>query len=197
MHRRSFLGTIAVILHALAAIVVGAPALQYLLAPLRRKRRNGSDGIALTRYAGFVRTIPVSTLPVSKPMRVAIEQDRWDGFTHYPPGTIGHVWLYRESDTLPPAERVEAAVPPAIRCWQTVCPHLGCAIDDRNDHTGFHCPCHGARFDLSGASISGPSPRGMDELRCRISDADADGLRWIEVRYEEFLTGIPNKQARA
>ncbi|HEY3352794.1 MAG TPA: Rieske (2Fe-2S) protein [Polyangia bacterium] len=40
------------------------------------------------------------------------------------------------------------------------CTHLGCIV--KNGPAGFACPCHGSRFDPSGAVTGGPAPRPLD-----------------------------------
>lgn len=43
-----------------------------------------------------------------------------------------------------------------------VCTHLGCTVNVLPD--GIACPCHGSRFDLAGAVVSGPAPRALERL---------------------------------
>jgi Rieske Fe-S protein len=43
------------------------------------------------------------------------------------------------------------------------CTHLGCMLEPRN--FGFECPCHGSRFDPSGAALKGPAVRNLRKLR--------------------------------
>ena len=83
------------------------------------------------------------------------------------------------------------------RVLSAVCPHLGCAIDYAADRNTFNCPCHASEFDAAGRRRLGPSPRDMDELECRISDADESGVRWVEVKYQEFQTGVSEKRPTA
>jgi hypothetical protein len=33
----------------------------------------------------------------------------------------------------------------------------------------------------------------MDALECRVLAPDSDGRRWVEIVYDEFRTGLPNK----
>ena len=128
---------------------------------------------------------PLSAAVAGRPLRVTVSSERWDAYMRYPPGPIGAVWLLREDD---------ADGRPSIRCLQVVCPHLGCGIDYAVDRGVFNCPCHASEFDGTGRRRFGPSPRDMDELECRISDAGDEGRRWIEVRYQEFATGVAVKK---
>jgi cytochrome b6-f complex iron-sulfur subunit len=44
-----------------------------------------------------------------------------------------------------------------------ICTHLGCVVAPAP--SGFHCPCHGSRFDALGRVVGGPAPRGLDWLK--------------------------------
>jgi cytochrome b6-f complex iron-sulfur subunit len=46
-----------------------------------------------------------------------------------------------------------------LRALSAVCTHLGCTVDRAEE--GFHCPCHGSRFDPDGRNVSGPAPRAL------------------------------------
>ncbi len=41
------------------------------------------------------------------------------------------------------------------------CPHLGCELAWNPDEKSWDCPCHGSRFDRTGALLSGPAQRGV------------------------------------
>lgn len=49
------------------------------------------------------------------------------------------------------------------------CPHLGCTVD-RHDRGELVCPCHGSRFDVSGARRAGPAATGLRRLPLRRSE---------------------------
>lgn len=44
-----------------------------------------------------------------------------------------------------------------VRVMSAVCTHLGCTVGRKGK--GFHCPCHGSKFDREGANVAGPAPR--------------------------------------
>ena len=47
-----------------------------------------------------------------------------------------------------------------IAVVSTVCPHLSCVVA-RHEDGSFTCPCHGSKFDATGKTTGGPSPRGL------------------------------------
>jgi Rieske Fe-S protein len=50
-----------------------------------------------------------------------------------------------------------------LAVFSAACPHLGCRID-RTDGGELVCPCHGSRFDESGAVVHSPATRGLQPL---------------------------------
>jgi Rieske Fe-S protein len=175
LRRRTFLGLAADAVQAALAAAVVIPGVRFLLAPLQRRRGE----------AAFQRLAPLQNVSAGEPVRVVVTADRWDAYVHHPPGPIGNVWLIRGDDD---------AAHPRIRCLQTICPHLGCGIDYQPARGVFSCPCHASEFDSTGKATSGPSPRPMDELECRISEPDEQGRRWVEVYYQEFEPGVVERR---
>lgn len=43
-----------------------------------------------------------------------------------------------------------------------VCPHMKCIVRWNADDTSWDCPCHGSRFDASGAVLEGPALEGLE-----------------------------------
>ena len=165
------------------ALSLAIPGARFLLSPLRNRRGGRSDD--------FLRVAPLSALPVASdaaPVRVTVSRDRWDAYAHFPAEPVGAVWLVPDHGADANAGADEDGAP-RVRCFQAMCPHLGCGIDYSARRRAFYCPCHESDFDAAGHRRSGPSPRDMDELACRVSQPDATGERWIEVRYQVFATG--------
>ena len=62
----------------------------------------------------------------------------------------------------------------------SVCTHLGCTVQWRQDERRFDCPCHGSRFREDGTVISGPAPRPLEWYAVALSP---DG--YLEVDTDE------------
>ncbi|ANH80896.1 hypothetical protein A8C56_07805 [Niabella ginsenosidivorans] len=45
-----------------------------------------------------------------------------------------------------------------------VCPHAGCLVQWNNAERSWDCPCHGSRFDSTGAVLNGPSQKKLRQL---------------------------------
>jgi Rieske Fe-S protein len=109
-------------------------------------------------------------------MRVAVAGEQQDAWVRLDRVTLGSCWLVRATDTAP------------VRAFSTACPHLGCGIDFDDRTRQFQCPCHASSFDLNGRCLSGPSPRGLDELEVSTDGGD------VLVRYQRFRTNTPAKE---
>jgi Rieske Fe-S protein len=171
--RRGFLRQLAaVVIGTVAVMIPAAAGLAVLLDPLRRK----------AKQAGFIRITSLDALPPDGSARkfqvVAAKTDAWTGSGDAP---IGAVYLQRKPDQ-------------TVVAFNTRCPHAGCFVDAMPGGEGFYCPCHNSHFSADGAVQPGsPSPRGLDEL-----EVDPMALRdgVVQVRFENFIAGVPEKKPR-
>lgn len=171
-NRRSFIKWAIHGLGAIFALVLGLPVILYLIDPRHRAARGGD----LRR----VDDIDLTELQTGIPRQGIIRDVRRDAWTLHPSDVVGRVWVVKHG-----AGRDDIFV------FTTVCPHLGCSI---NQHTsgavveGFACPCHNGQFDLNGNKTAGnnPAPRGMDKLTWQRDPVDEKRLL---VRYVNFRQG--------
>jgi menaquinol-cytochrome c reductase iron-sulfur subunit len=171
--RRSFLGWATHGLGVLFALVLGAPALAYVLDPRNRPAPAGD----------FRAVGKLSELQVNKPRQAVIRDIRRDAWTLYPNDVIGRVWMVKRDDK-------------TVDVYTTICPHLGCSINfhdaPSDDGKRFICPCHNGTWDVHGERVLGPdvtnpAPRGMDTLETQLLPDPADPKdRVIQVKYQNF-----------
>ena len=165
--RRSFLKLVTAGLGALTAGLAVVPGLAFLAG---RGRQAGTGGGNPLRVAGERDVKP------NRPLRVTAVGPHDDAWLRLDKVTLGSCWLVRAADDGP------------IRAFSTVCPHLGCGVDYDEKAGKFNCPCHTSAFDLEGRCLSGPSPRGLDELETRIDGRD------VLVRYQRFRVGSAKRE---
>src|SRR5439155_5572511 len=155
-------------LGALFGVVLGVPAVAFLIDPRNRPARK-SD---------FKRVAKLSELEKGIPRQVVIRDVRTDAWNVHPNDVIGRVWLVRRDD-----DKIDA--------FTTICPHLGCSINYDAGDKLFVCPCHNGTFDLSGKrqehALGGgtnPAPRDMDALELKeVRDAGNPADPLLEVKY--------------
>lgn len=188
MGRRSLMKWLSGLLAACNAAMIGVPTLSYAMGSLQKQTR---------QHADFRRVARLKDLPESKPVMIPIIGQRQDAWTLQPSELIGRVWLTRGAiDEADPA-KTELSVLTGL------CTHLGCAIELTSDGQRFACPCHSSLFTLTGERIepeSGlpcPAPRGMDPLQYQLVQVSETQEWWVEVKYEVFQLGTPERKVVA
>ena len=161
------------ILGGMLAAVTTLPGLALLLHPAKRDTvRGGRQPL---------RVATLRELKPGRPLRVDVRGELVDAWSRIPDVKLGSCWLVREPDAADGSSQV--------RAFSTVCPHLGCGVELDENQQRFACPCHGSYFDVtSGLALSGPSPRGMDELQVAIDGED------VKVAYRRYRVGSVSKE---
>lgn len=72
--------------------------------------------------------------------------------------------------------------PADIDARSAICPHLGCAVSFDPAQRNYLCPCHDSRFALTGAKLSGPSERGLDDLPVQLAPDGRLKLTWVRYK---------------
>lgn len=133
--------------------------------------------------APFIAVANLDSVPADgTPQKFTVRADKADAWSRFPNQVVGAVFLRRVTGS--DGEEV-------IQAFNVVCPHLGCAIEFRDEPRDYFCPCHNSSFALTdGAQEKGsPSARGMDEL---VTEVDGSGQ--ILVQFQNFVMGIPDKR---
>lgn len=165
--RRSFLAGLLAFGTSTVGALLAIPLARFSLDPLWRTTSEvlWSDVGAAADFASIASPMKV---------QVAIEQrDGWRTILSEKP-----VYILKAADGRP-------------RILSAVCPHLGCSIGWNETRVQFVCPCHNGVFAADGTLVSGPPPRGMDELEARV-----DGGR-LQVRYQYFRQLVPTREVLA
>lgn len=182
--RRSFLMRFTTgVLAAALGLIPAVFGLLFFFDPLLRKRKSASaatgDAAAKKDAEGYIKLdVSLDSLPADgTPMSFKVRDDRVDAWNMFKDVEVGTVWLRRAKDG-------------TVIAFNSICPHLGCAVDYRSGKRDFFCPCHTSAFDLEGEKLNAIPPRGMDQLSTKVKPEAGDSI-WV--KYENFLAGREEK----
>ena len=148
---------------------------------LRRRGAGSTSGEEQSHRdsEGFIKLdAKVDALPDNgAPMSFKVVDDKVDAWNKFTGVEVGTVWLRKKPDG-------------TVIAFNTICPHLGCAVDYRSGKRDFFCPCHTSAFNLDGVKQNQIPPRGMDQLSTKLKAETGDAI-WV--KYENFLAGRKEK----
>lgn len=162
--RRSFLSALLALGASGVAALLAVPLARFSLHPIWRKTSE-----VLWSDVGLANQFVSATAPVK--LLLTVEQrDGWRKVLSSKP-----VYVTKTSDGRP-------------LVLSAVCPHLGCSVGWNEAKGQFLCPCHVGVFAADGTLVSGPPPRGMDELASKVENGA------LKVRYQYFRQLVPTKE---
>jgi Rieske Fe-S protein len=178
--RRSFFKeALTLVIGGVATLTPLIAGIAFFLDPIirRRKAAQGESGSASAEAGEFLPTgTTVDALPADgRPQPVVIRADRVDAWNMFPNQQIGSVYLKKTPDG-------------KVVAFNTICPHLGCAIDYRPAQGDFFCPCHTSTFSADGQPVNAIPPRAMDSLEVEVREG---GASWV--KYQEFRSNTNEK----
>jgi len=144
LSRRGFITWITAAVGSFITVVIGLPALDYLIAPAL-KSSTTDTWIPLGKLDSF---------EVGKPTLATFTRTIANGWEQ----TVNSygVFVYRKSQT-------------EVVAFSNVCTHLGCRVNWQADKQEYICPCHDGHFSIDGKVVSGPPPRPLDKYVTKVS----------------------------
>ena len=164
--RRSFFKLASIGIGSVLTVMLGYPLIVSLVS------KSKTLVAKIFSNLGPVNNIQDSFSPVEQPTKLNFSNTVQDAFisTTNPE----QVWVVKKSSD-------------DLKVFSPVCPHLGCRYNWDEERKLFVCPCHNSVYTIEGKLISGPAPRGLDELPVEIKNSN------LYVKYEKFQVGIPEK----
>ena len=147
MSRRELFAKFGLLLNGLAAVILAAPVIGYLLSPVfgaqRGQYKRWVSLGALDEFPEGQTRLAKFRNPISSP---------WDGDTDDIP-----CWVRRVSGE-------------QFQVFAINCAHLGCPVRWFPQSGLFMCPCHGGVYYEDGSRASGPPERGLFEYAYKVED---------------------------
>ncbi len=146
LSRNEFVKTMVGFIGTVMGLVVGLPAIGYLLGP----------GLKRSVADAWVPLGPLQNYPVGGPPTLfsftRTKVNGWERTTN----SYG-VYVYRKSDS-------ETLV------FSNVCTHLACRVKWEDSAKIYHCPCHDAEFGPEGQIITGPQKAPMARYESKVEN---------------------------
>ena len=147
LSRNDFVKATVGVVGTLMGIVVGLPAIGYILTPaLKAKETEAWVSLGL-----------LDNYPIGIPTLFTFTRTKVNGWER----TVNSygVYVLRKSE----AED-------EIYVFSNVCTHFACRVTWKEDHQEYICPCHDGRFSITGEVTHGPPPRPLDKYETKIED---------------------------
>lgn len=147
LSRRNFVGGTVALLGGIIGLVLGLPAIGYLLSPVLKKAGLIADEwVPLGPVADLVTGVP-HLFSFSRTKRVGWETT----------GESYGIYVIKKENG-------------KYDVFSNVCTHLSCRVNWVENDGQFVCPCHDGRFALDVSIDSGPLPRPLDRYEHKLED---------------------------
>ncbi len=141
--RRSFVKVVTVFLGSMMSVIIGLPAIGYIVLP----------GLRAKQADAWIPLGPLDNYPIGTPKLFNFTRSQINGWEK----TVNSygVFVVRKSEN-------------EVRVLSNICTHLGCRVRWHPDIQHYVSPCHDGHFDVLGNVVSGPPPRPLDEFETKI-----------------------------
>lgn len=149
--RNEFVKVMVGIMGTIMGVMVGLPAVGYLVAPFLKRVTTDT----------WVPAGPLESYPIGTPTLFSFTRTKVNGWERTSTSYGVYVHRMNETDTL---------------TMSNICTHLACRVKWQEENKVFHCPCHDAEFGPQGEIIQGPQNRPMTQYANKVED----GILMIE-----------------
>lgn len=151
--RRDFVKTILAGLSAVMGLVIGIPAVGYLISPATKVKKADA----------WIPVGPLEKYPTGEPTLFSFTQTKVNGWEK----TVNSFGVF----VIKTAEN-QATV------YSNMCTHLSCRVNWKPEAGEYICPCHDGHFNSDGKVVAGPPPRPLDQYETKLED----GILYIHLK---------------
>jgi Rieske Fe-S protein len=145
--RNDFVKGVVGVLGAVMGLVVGLPAIGYILSP----------ALKTSTSEAWIPLGPLENYPVGVPTSFNFTRTKVNGWEQTTNSYGVYVLRKNETDT---------------EVFSNVCTHLSCRVIWHEDVAEYICPCHDGHFSIDGEIVSGPQPRPLDAYENKVEDGN-------------------------
>lgn len=147
VQRRDFVNIILVGIGSAMALIVGVPAIVYLLSP----------ALKVQEEEAWIPLGPLDAYPLDIPTLFSYTRTKVNGWEKTVSSYGAYVWRYGEGES-------------DVTVYSNMCTHLSCRVTWQEDRSIYFCPCHDGRFDEEGEVVAGPPPKPLYEFETKVEE---------------------------
>lgn len=145
VQRRDFVNIILVGLGSVMGLIIGIPAIGYLLSP----------AVKIREEEAWIPLGPLDAYPLDEPTLFSYTRSKINGWEKTVNSYGAYVWRFGVGDS-------------EVRVYSNMCTHLSCRVSWTDETNLYICPCHDAGFNKQGEVVAGPPPEPLYEFETKV-----------------------------
>jgi Rieske Fe-S protein len=145
LDRRSFVKVVMASVGGFITLVLGIPAVAYVVAPAAKTQST----------EGWVPAGPMENYPMGIPTVFTFTKTTQNGWERTVNSYAVYVTKYGEDQ---------------VSVLSNICTHLSCRVSWDETAQKYRCPCHNGVFDKAGMVVSGPAPKPLIDYETKVEE---------------------------
>jgi len=147
VQRRDFVNIVLVGIGSVIGLIVGIPAIAYLISP----------AVKVQEKEAWVPLGPLDAYPLDTPTLFSYTRSKINGWEKTVNSYGAYIWRFGEGES-------------ELKVYSNMCTHLSCRVTWKEDTNIYLCPCHDGRFNKEGVVVAGPPPKPLFEYEYRVEE---------------------------
>lgn len=147
VQRRDFVNIILVGLSSVIGLIIGIPAISYLLSPAVKTREEEA----------WIPLGPLDAYPLDQPTLFSYTRTKINGWEKTVNSFGACIWRYGVGES-------------EVNVYSNICTHLSCRVSWTEETNLYVCPCHDAGFNKQGEVVAGPPPEPLYEYETKVEE---------------------------
>ena len=147
VQRRDFVNIVLVGLGTVMGLIIGIPAIAYLVSPALKKQEEEA-WIPLGRLDAY---------PIDDPTLFSYTRTKINGWEKTVNSYGAYVWRPGQGES-------------EVRVYSNMCTHLSCRVTWTEETNIYFCPCHDGRFNKEGQVVAGPPPEPLYDYETKVEE---------------------------
>ena len=145
VQRRDFVKIVLAFLGTIMGVVIGIPAVGYLLSPATKAQSKEA----------WIPAGPMENYPIGIPTLFSYTRSTVNGWEKTANSYGAYILRIDESE---------------VNAFSNLCTHLSCRVNWKDELSEYVCPCHDGHFDIQGKVTAGPPPAPLYPYETKVEE---------------------------